>query len=146
MDRALLDIICCPVSRSPLELLSERELSQLNQAISGLVRAVKTAAATGSGPPLDALLNAIPHGQPDEPALDRLIRAVLRSALEQRQARQANEVGVLAPVSLLPPGAPDQVRPTSSAHGRQVALHRREDAAPVHELARVPAARTSYAS
>jgi hypothetical protein len=118
---------------------------QLSRAISGLVRAVKTAAATGGGP-LDALLNAIPHGQPDEPALDRLIRAVLRSALEQRQVRQANEVGVLAPVSLLPPGAPDQVRPASSAHGRRVALHRREDAAPVPELARVPAARTSYAS
>jgi uncharacterized protein YbaR (Trm112 family) len=33
LDRALLDIICCPVSRSPLELLSERELAQLNQAI-----------------------------------------------------------------------------------------------------------------
>ena len=33
MDRALLDIICCPVTRSPLELLSERELAQLNQAI-----------------------------------------------------------------------------------------------------------------
>ena len=35
MDRALLDIVCCPVSRSPLELLSERELAQLNQAIAG---------------------------------------------------------------------------------------------------------------
>ena len=33
LDRALLDIICCPVTRSPLELLSERELAQLNQAI-----------------------------------------------------------------------------------------------------------------
>jgi len=33
LDRALLDIVCCPVSRSPLELLSERELAQLNQAI-----------------------------------------------------------------------------------------------------------------
>ena len=34
MDRALLDIICCPVSRSPLELLSDRELAELNEAIS----------------------------------------------------------------------------------------------------------------
>jgi uncharacterized protein YbaR (Trm112 family) len=33
LDRALLDIVCCPVTRSPLELLSERELAQLNQAI-----------------------------------------------------------------------------------------------------------------
>jgi uncharacterized protein YbaR (Trm112 family) len=29
----LLDIVCCPVSRSALELLSERELAQLNDAI-----------------------------------------------------------------------------------------------------------------
>jgi uncharacterized protein YbaR (Trm112 family) len=34
MDRALLDIVCCPVTRSPLELLSERELAELNQGIS----------------------------------------------------------------------------------------------------------------
>jgi uncharacterized protein YbaR (Trm112 family) len=33
LDRALLDIICCPVTRSPLELLSERELADLNQRI-----------------------------------------------------------------------------------------------------------------
>jgi uncharacterized protein YbaR (Trm112 family) len=33
LDRALLDILCCPVTRSPLELLSDRELAQLNQAI-----------------------------------------------------------------------------------------------------------------
>jgi uncharacterized protein YbaR (Trm112 family) len=33
MDRALLDIVCCPVTRSPLEILSERELAELNQRI-----------------------------------------------------------------------------------------------------------------
>ena len=33
MDRALLDIVCCPVTRSPLELLSDRELAELNQRI-----------------------------------------------------------------------------------------------------------------
>ena len=32
-DRALLDIICCPVTRTPLERLSERELAELNQRI-----------------------------------------------------------------------------------------------------------------
>ena len=68
----------------------------LNHAISSMARAVRSAAATGSGPPLDALLHAIGDGQPDEPALDRLVRAVLRSALEQRQARQADQGGVLA--------------------------------------------------
>jgi len=33
MDRKLLDIICCPVTRSSLELLPERELSTLNELI-----------------------------------------------------------------------------------------------------------------
>ena len=33
MDRALLDIICCPVTHTPLELLSERELARLNESI-----------------------------------------------------------------------------------------------------------------
>jgi hypothetical protein len=63
----------------------------LNHAINSMARAVRTAAAMGSDRPLDALLHAIGDGQPDAPALDRLVRAVLRSALEQRQARQAEE-------------------------------------------------------
>jgi uncharacterized protein YbaR (Trm112 family) len=33
LDRTLLDILCCPVTRSPLELLSERELVVLNERI-----------------------------------------------------------------------------------------------------------------
>ncbi len=33
MDRTLLDIVCCPVTRSPLELLPERELALLNERI-----------------------------------------------------------------------------------------------------------------
>jgi uncharacterized protein YbaR (Trm112 family) len=33
MDRALLDIVCCPVTRSALEILPERELAELNQRI-----------------------------------------------------------------------------------------------------------------
>jgi uncharacterized protein YbaR (Trm112 family) len=33
MDRKLLDIICCPVTRSPLELLPEGELDALNELI-----------------------------------------------------------------------------------------------------------------
>jgi uncharacterized protein YbaR (Trm112 family) len=34
MDRKLLDIICCPVTRSSLELLPEQELLTLNELIS----------------------------------------------------------------------------------------------------------------
>ena len=33
MDRKLLDIVCCPVTRTPLELLPERELAALNELI-----------------------------------------------------------------------------------------------------------------
>jgi uncharacterized protein len=33
MDRKLLDIVCCPVTRSSLELLPQRELDTLNQLI-----------------------------------------------------------------------------------------------------------------
>jgi uncharacterized protein YbaR (Trm112 family) len=33
LDRKLLDFICCPVTRSSLELLPERELAQLNELI-----------------------------------------------------------------------------------------------------------------
>jgi len=70
----------------------------LNYAISGLARAVRTATATGTGPPLDAFLHATPASQPAEPALDTLVRAVLRSALEQRQDRQDDENGGLRPL------------------------------------------------
>ena len=98
----------------------------LNRAISGIVRAVRRAAATGSDPSLDALLHAIGNSQPYEPTLDRLVRAVLRSALEQSQARQADEGGALARTSLLPPGSPAEARPPSSTHGHRVTQHRRE--------------------
>jgi hypothetical protein len=63
----------------------------LNSAIGGMVRTVRRAAATdGCDPPLDALLHAIGGGQPDEPALDRLVRAVLQSVLEQRRTADAH--------------------------------------------------------
>jgi hypothetical protein len=61
----------------------------LHHAINSMARVVRSAAATGSNRPLNALLHAIGDSQLDEPALDMLVRAVLRSALEQRQARQA---------------------------------------------------------
>jgi len=98
----------------------------LNHAIIGMAQTVRTAAATGSALPLDALLHAIPDSQPDEPALDRLVRAVLRSALEQRHAWQADEGSVLAPTSLPPPAALNQAGPPSSTHGHRVTQHRRE--------------------
>ncbi|MEO5624421.1 MAG: Trm112 family protein [Dokdonella sp.] len=35
MDKRLLDILCCPVTKSPLRLLAEAELIALNSAILG---------------------------------------------------------------------------------------------------------------
>lgn len=34
MDRKLLDILCCPASRQPLQLLESRGLDAINEAIS----------------------------------------------------------------------------------------------------------------
>ena len=41
MDRKLLDILCCPVTKQPLALLDKAELAALNEAINagGLLRA-----------------------------------------------------------------------------------------------------------
>ena len=66
---------------------------QLNRAISCMFRAVCTATAAHSEAPLDAVLHAVRDRQPGEPGLDRLVRRVVRSTLEQRQARRANEGG-----------------------------------------------------
>ena len=35
MDRKLLDILCCPISKQPLAMVNSAELSALNTAISG---------------------------------------------------------------------------------------------------------------
>lgn len=35
MDRKLLDILCCPASRQPLQLLESRGLDVINAAVSG---------------------------------------------------------------------------------------------------------------
>ena len=65
--------------------------AQLSQAIGSMVRAVQSATAAAGDSALDAVILAIRDAQPSEPGLDRLVRRVLRSALEQRQARQARE-------------------------------------------------------
>ena len=61
----------------------------LSHAINDIVHAVRTAAATGGNPPPEAVPVAAHESQPGQPASDRLARAVLRSALEQCQTRQA---------------------------------------------------------
>ena len=54
MDRKLLDIICCPVTRSSLELLPERELAALNELITR--RQIKNREDTVVDQPLDEAL------------------------------------------------------------------------------------------
>jgi hypothetical protein len=61
----------------------------LSHAINDIFHAVRTAAATGGNPPLQAVPVAAHESQPGQPANDRLARAVLRSALEQCLTRQA---------------------------------------------------------
>ena len=60
MDKKLLDIICCPVTRLPLELLGPDRLSQLNQAItSGKVH--NSAEDTVADPLAEALITRDGH-------------------------------------------------------------------------------------
>ena len=56
----------------------------LRDAINRMAQTARTAAA-GGDPPLEAALLAAEDSQPDQSALDKLARAVLRSALQQRQ-------------------------------------------------------------
>lgn len=51
MDKRLLDILCCPVSKTALRLLSNAELSRLNQAIAA--GSVDTIAGIGVAQKLD---------------------------------------------------------------------------------------------
>ena len=70
------------------ELQIREPSSPLQHSISGIVHAVRTATASGGRPP-DAVLLAIHNSGPGGPTLNMLGRAALRSALDQRQARQA---------------------------------------------------------
>lgn len=68
---------------------------RLGQAINWIDEAVQSTTGPSSNLGLEALLPAIRDSQPGNSALDRLARRVLRSALEQRQNRQAprNDLG-----------------------------------------------------
>jgi uncharacterized protein YbaR (Trm112 family) len=53
MDKHLLDILCCPVSKTPLRVLQREELQRLNQAIEAgtvdTVAGVRVAAPLAAG-------------------------------------------------------------------------------------------------
>lgn len=52
MDKRLLDILCCPVSKSPVRLLSRAQLDSINAAIRG--GSVETVAGAAVGTALAA--------------------------------------------------------------------------------------------
>jgi uncharacterized protein YbaR (Trm112 family) len=52
MDRRLLDILCCPVTKSPVRMLSSGELEALNRAIAA--GAVRTESGTSMTEPAAA--------------------------------------------------------------------------------------------
>ncbi|MDX2299169.1 MAG: Trm112 family protein [Xanthomonadaceae bacterium] len=52
MDKRVLDILCCPVSRQPLTPLTSRELDALNRAVAS--GSVKRADGGAQGEPLKA--------------------------------------------------------------------------------------------
>jgi len=63
----------------------------LRHAINSMIQIARTAAAAGGDLPLQKALFAAGNSQPDQSALDGLSRAVLRSALQQRQTRQSGK-------------------------------------------------------
>ncbi len=64
----------------------------LSRALQKLSRTVRAATADGDQSP-EALLRALRDDEPDATGLPRLVRHVLRSAVEQRQLRQARSDG-----------------------------------------------------
>jgi hypothetical protein len=71
------------------ELRIREPSPQLERAISVMIRAVQTPATESGSQPRDASWCATRSSQPGELPIDRLARAALRSALEQRRARAA---------------------------------------------------------
>jgi hypothetical protein len=66
--------------------------SQLNEAIHLICRAVREVTPPGGEPTFDALHIACCQERPVEQGLERLVRRVLRSTLEQLRTRQAHEI------------------------------------------------------
>jgi hypothetical protein len=62
---------------------------QLDRAIGVIDDVVRVVRSTGALPTADAILAALADRRPSEPRLERLANRVLRSAIEQRQARLA---------------------------------------------------------
>src|SRR6516162_8908537 len=87
----------------------------LRHAINRITQTARTAAA-GGDLPLQAALIATGNSEPDQSALDGLARAVLRSALQQRQpANPANQALPHRLTGLLPGHCGAPRRPCSAA-------------------------------
>jgi hypothetical protein len=64
---------------------------QLSEAMSFLGRAIQAVTPPGGAPTYNALLSSCREDRPGERGLDKLVRRVLRSTLEQLRTRQATE-------------------------------------------------------
>ena len=84
---------------------------RLSQALGDISQAARTAAVAGGDRLAEAVAVAVRESQPAQPATDRLARAALRSALEQRQTRQPVAGGRPARSVPLPTPGP---RPTAT--------------------------------
>lgn len=65
--------------------------ARFGYAIELLSRTLAEATVLSSARPFDAVLEAVVEDRSDEPALDKLVRRVLRSTLEQLRSRQAGQ-------------------------------------------------------
>lgn len=63
--------------------------ARVTEAIESIAQMLTAVTATSGPPSFDALLIATQESRPDELPLDRLVRRVLRSALEQLRTRQS---------------------------------------------------------
>ncbi len=82
LDRRLLDILCCPVSRQPLALAGRELLDRLREAsAAGLLRDVEGATAAA---PVEALVTA--DGRVAYPVIDGIPSLLPESAIPVPQA------------------------------------------------------------
>ena len=72
---------------------------ELSEAIDSITQAVQAVSSPDGAPTFDAMLLVSQEDRPGEQALDRLVRRVLRSALEQLRVRQTQQADARATTS-----------------------------------------------
>jgi hypothetical protein len=96
---------------------------RLHYAITRMAQTARPAAGAGGDSPLETALLAAEDGQPDESALDRLTRAVLRSALQQRRTRNQAKARVANQRLVTQHGGAGTATPTAAPPDRRGGEH-----------------------